>query len=144
MALTNRNEIRAILESDWLDQLRESNYPQDLFAEIAEGLCPVYNGDILDEWRDLSLDESDTWQEFGRDEKATILDLMRADLFWHYHNEVAQIWAEIENEHTCEAELAPNLYKSSPMNGAIRCHDCDTLIIAECACEANEHDCQTN
>lgn len=142
MALATRNEIA--------EQIRDLRAEFDTDSdrathELADSLTPIYYNDILTEWADLPNEARDEWQELGAKENATIFDLMQTDLFWFYFNQIAELWAEIQGEHICEAELAPNLYKSSPMNGAIRCHDCDTLIIAECACEANEHDCtETN
>lgn len=95
MALTNRNEIR--------DQiLNEREYferdTDRALQEMADSLCPVYYSEILADWAELPNDARDEWQVFGVSENATIFDRMTTDLYWFNYNEVANVWAEIEDE----------------------------------------------
>lgn len=82
--------------TDNLEQLQASKYPEDLLSEWADSAVPIYYGDILDDWRELSLDESDRWQEMGApSNEAGIFDLMRIDLYLYYQDAYTRIYAEI-------------------------------------------------
>lgn len=137
MALATRNEIR--------DQIREEREYFDsdsdrAISEMADSLTPVYNGDILHQWADLSMDDSDQWGEILFDENATILKRMQCDLFLYYDRTVRELWAQIEEEHNCTEALSPRFTISA--SGAMATCDCGYRCgYWECACELNSHDC---
>lgn len=143
MALATRNEIR--------DQIREEREYFDsdsdrAISEMADSLTPVYNGDILHQWADLSMDESDRWGEIGVDESATILHRMQIDLHLFYLDAVRELWAEIEEAHTCEKPATVSIESARFTGSAVAtCSDCAFVSsLWDCACEL-EHDCtETN
>jgi hypothetical protein len=99
--LTNNTEIKEMMLTEW-DHLTED----DLY-EIADGLVPVYYSDTIAQWRDLEMDDTDTWQEtIGEDlnKDTTIFSLMNIDLFNYYLKQVEALFAEI-NEEKEELEL---------------------------------------
>jgi hypothetical protein len=61
---------------------------------------PVYYSETLEQWRNLSMDESDTWQETAGElsPDTTIFSLMNIDLFNHYLKEVEEAFTEIKEE----------------------------------------------
>ncbi len=111
--------------------------------EMAEALTPVYYSGTMAQWAELPLDACDTWQEFGIDENATILDRMNVDLFWHYHNAVSRAWDEIRDEHQCDT-ATPAGIAISPSGTLATCDFCEFKSgLWECACEL-VHDCATD
>jgi len=92
--MTTYPEIKKQLLDEW------EHISEDDLYEIADGLVPVYHSDTLEQWRCLSMDESDTWQETVGDLSAdtTIFSLMSIDLFNHYLKEVEEAFAEITEE----------------------------------------------
>ena len=87
-------EIKKQLLDEW------EHITEDSIYEIADGLVPVYYSDTLEQWRSLSMDESDTWQEtIGElSPDTTIFSLMNIDLFNHYLKEVEEAFTEIKEE----------------------------------------------
>lgn len=71
--------------------------PDRAIQEMADSLVPIYNTEIIREWTDLPMSESDRWQEVGRDETYTIVDLMRLDLYLYYETQVTLAWYELSN-----------------------------------------------
>jgi hypothetical protein len=92
MAVTNWKDIYEQVESEWSWFASE---PDRAISEMADSLVPVYNGEIIREWTNLSQEDSDTWQEFGAPEKFGIVDLMKIDLFIFYEAQVATAYNEI-------------------------------------------------
>ena len=92
--MTTYPEIKKQLLDEW------EHITEDSIYEIADGLVPVYYSDTLEQWRSLSMDESDTWQqtigELSPD--TTIFSLMNIDLFNHYLKEVEEAFTEIKEE----------------------------------------------
>jgi hypothetical protein len=88
------SEIKKQLLDEW-EQITE-----DSLYEIADGLVPIYHSDTLEQWRNLSMDESDTWQETNSElsPDTTIFSLMSIDLFNHYLKEVEEAFAEVAEE----------------------------------------------
>jgi hypothetical protein len=91
---TTYNQIKAQLLDEW--EFTE----EDRLHEVAESLTPVYYSYIIEEWRWLSLEESDTWREHGHEitPETTITNLMAIDLFYHYLDLVNRAYNEIKNE----------------------------------------------
>lgn len=94
MALSTYADVLAEVTSE-LEQLTASEYPEDLLREFADSLVPVYYSDIMDEWRELPLEDSDRWQELGADGKATIFSLMSIDLFLYYEDLFTRAYTEL-------------------------------------------------
>jgi hypothetical protein len=94
MNLTTYTEIKNELLDNW-EQLTNGKYPEDLLYEFADQTVPVYYHEVIKEWLDLSMDETDAWQDLGMDANATIMDRMRVDLLVHYEREYAEAYREL-------------------------------------------------
>ena len=92
--LTNNTEIKEMMLTEW-DHLTED----DLY-EIADGLVPAYYSDTIAQWRDLEMDDTDTWTDTIGDLSAdtTIFSLMNIDLFNYYLKQAEYVFAEIKTE----------------------------------------------
>ena len=79
---------------------------EDDLYEIADGLVPVYYSDTIAQWRDLTMEDTDTWTDTIGDLSGdtTIFSLMNIDLFNYYLKQVESVFAEI-NEEKEELEL---------------------------------------
>ena len=111
--------------------------------EMADSLCPVYNGEVIAEWTELGNNDSDRWQEMGMAEDASIIARMSVDLFLYYLDLVERAWAEVQETHTCEAEK-PASVTISPSGAIASCDLCSfKSALWECACEL-EHECKVN
>lgn len=97
MALSTYADVLSEVANE-LDQLMASEYPEDLLREFADSLVPVYYSDILDEWRELPIEQSDRWQEIGADGKATIFSLMSIDLFLYYEDMFVRAYEQLSSE----------------------------------------------
>lgn len=98
MSLTPYEEIKKQVEEGY-EELSESRYPEDLLNEWAESQMPVYTNHIIQEWTDLSPEDSDRWQEIGIDfnkENKNISDLMWIDLWLYYNKLFGQAWHEVQ------------------------------------------------
>ena len=100
MTLTTRAEIKAEI-LDHLEQLRESQYPEDLLRELAESNTPIYYSGIISEWQEMPSEFDNGWQEFGFDESfqsGGIYSLMAIDLQLYYESQFLEIWEEVKSE----------------------------------------------
>lgn len=98
--LSSQEEIKNQLLEE-IEQLKTATYPDDLVAEIAEAMVPIYYSEILKEWLDLETMDRDQWKEYGYDTQRNpggILDLMQIDLVFYYINTAQLAWIEIKNE----------------------------------------------
>ena len=97
MRYTETDIKNELLEN--LEQLQASEYPEDLLSEWADSAVPIYYSDTLNDWRELSLAETDRWQELGApSNEAGIFDLMRIDLYLHYQDAYTRIYAELTHD----------------------------------------------
>jgi len=96
MALKNYNEIKADMLLEW----DYNNLDGDRLEEHADSLTPVYYSDIMEEWRGLSMEQSDTWRDHGHEitPETTITSLMAIDLFYYYLEAVNKAYGEIKAE----------------------------------------------
>ena len=100
MTLTTRDQIKAEI-LDHIEQLRETQYPEDLLRELAESNTPIMNGDIISEWQDMPYEFDNGWQEFGFDESfqsGGIYSLMAVDLQLYYESQFLEVWEEVKSE----------------------------------------------
>jgi len=100
MTLTTRDQIKAEI-LDHIEQLRETQYPEDLLRELAESNVPIMNGDIISEWQDMPYEFDNGWQEFGFDESfqsGGIYSLMAIDLQLYYESQFLEVWEEVKSE----------------------------------------------
>jgi hypothetical protein len=98
--LSNRKEIKEYLLEE-IDQIKESNYPEDLVTELADSLIPIYYSDILKDWTDLDWEFCDRWKEYGYDTQKNdggIMKLMQVDLSFYYIETALSVWEEIKKE----------------------------------------------
>jgi hypothetical protein len=98
--LSSQEEVKNQLLEE-IEQLKTATYPDDLVAEIAEAMVPVYYREILIEWLELETEHQDQWKEYGFDTQKNeggILDLMLIDLSFYYLHTAQDAWIEIKNE----------------------------------------------
>ena len=94
-----REEIKADLLENHLEQLLEHAYPEDFLSELADGYLPIFYDKILKDWTQMPSEFDDSWQDCGlpsaKTEEITILGLMTIDLFNYYQSITNEIWREI-------------------------------------------------
>ena len=98
--ITTREQIKSEI-LDHLEQLRETQYPEDLLRELAESNTPIMYGDIISEWQEMPTEFDNGWQEFGFDESfqsGGIYSLMAIDLQLYYEAQFVEVWEEVKNE----------------------------------------------
>ena len=98
MTMTTREQIRSEI-IDHLEQLKETQYPEDLLTELADSNTPVYYSGIISEWQEMPSDYNDRWQELGTDGSASIMTLMQIDLCIYYQEQFLEVWEEVKSEH---------------------------------------------
>jgi hypothetical protein len=100
MALTTYDAIRAeIIEN--LEYLKETPYPEDMIAELADSSVPVYNNHIIEQWQEMPSSYDDRWKDYGFDTQKNdggIVALMQVDLTFYYLEFYDEIWQEIKAE----------------------------------------------
>lgn len=98
MTLSTNSQIKATILDDW-EQVSTAKYPEDLLTEFVDSELPIYYGDIINEWRDLTNLDSNRFNEIMEiTPTTTIYDLMLADLFLYYHDQFNVAYKEILNE----------------------------------------------
>lgn len=97
-----KQEIAGLV-SDYATGVR-TGYLSDALTEYADGLVPIYNHAIIDEWGKLDYDEMDAGADYAVPED-TIIRRMMYDLYNYYQNLVSQYAYEIIEEHGLEVEL---------------------------------------
>ena len=107
MALTTYAEIRAeIIEN--LELLKETPYPEDMIAELADSSVPVYNNHIIEQWQEMPSSYDDRWKDYGFDTQKNdggIVRLMQVDLTFYYLEFYNDIWQELKAEQEEENEI---------------------------------------
>ena len=103
--LTTHSEIRQEILDNWeyLEQLNE-NGVDDYLRELADSQTPIYYGDIIEEWKELPMEFSNTWKDYPIQPDSTITSLMATDLFNYYDNLYPQLYSEIKTEKESESE----------------------------------------
>jgi hypothetical protein len=99
--LSSYDEIKKQVTDEW--DYFASDWERAI-QETADSLVPVYTGEIIREWTELSSDDSDRWQELGTDGSAMISDLMAIDLFIFYEAQVSLAYHAVLNEKYGEEE----------------------------------------
>lgn len=100
MALTTRNEIREIIETDWRETLQEARYIEDALGELADSLIPAYTHERIAEWVELPNDFTDCGSDLCVPEDG-IVQRMTCDLYEYYRQTVESVWREIEAGNVC-------------------------------------------
>jgi hypothetical protein len=98
--MQTREEIKEYLLEE-IDQIKESNYPEDLVTELADSLIPIYYSEIIKEWIQLDSEFMDRWKEYGYDTQKNeggIMKLMQVDLSFYYIETALSVWEEIKKE----------------------------------------------
>tara|TARA_R110000803_G_scaffold107000_5_gene175144 strand:+ start:310 stop:612 length:303 start_codon:yes stop_codon:yes gene_type:complete len=93
-------EIKAELIEN-LQYLKETPYPEDMVAELADSNVPIYNGDVIRTWQEMPSDFDDRWKDYGYDTQKNeggIVKLMQIDLTFYYLEQFSAIWEEIKEE----------------------------------------------
>jgi hypothetical protein len=106
MALTPYADIKAeIMEN--LEYLKETPYPEDMIAELADSRLPIYNHEVIREWQELPDSACDQWTDYGYDTQKNeggIIQLMLVDLTFYYLEEYNSVWQEIKESLESEDE----------------------------------------
>ena len=106
MPLTTYAEIRAeIIEN--LEYLKETPYPEDMIAELADSSVPIYNSDTIEQWSEMPSSYENRWKDYGFDTEKNgggILTLMLIDLTFYYLEVYDEIWQELKAEQEEENE----------------------------------------
>ena len=100
MALTTYEEIKKQIQLE-LARLIDNPYAEDQIAEMASANVPVYDGSIIEEWRELSNEDSDQWKELGYDTQRNeggIVRLMAVDLEIYYLRQFDRAWSELRGK----------------------------------------------
>lgn len=92
------------------------NELEDYLHEFADSLVPVYNGDIIDEWRNNGDCHEMTVEITGEYATgATIINMMQSDLFFWYEQELnedytkfVELWDEEQDKGEMNEEKATN------------------------------------
>ena len=97
--LTSYSDVKDQVLTEIKDyELMLARYPEDRLSEMADSTVPIYYGDIIEEWREMPIEYTDRWQEFGTDSNATITKLMQIDLFIYYQELFSQAYAELTKD----------------------------------------------
>jgi hypothetical protein len=99
MALSTNSEIKATILEDW-EQFENSQYPEDLLREFVDSELPIYYGDIVSEWNELPMEDSNRFWEIRStvDKDTTIYTLMLEDLYLYYCDQFDLMFEEIKEE----------------------------------------------
>lgn len=104
--LTTQAEIEAEVRDRW-DELMEEDYPEDMLNDWADSQTPDFYPDILQQWGQLPIEDSDKWKDIGMTDyfyKGGIFKLMQVDLALYYEELFSQAYYKVKNE-------IPNLVK---------------------------------
>jgi hypothetical protein len=99
MKLTTREEVKEILLND-LPHLEEYEYEIEFVESLAQGEVPVYYGQIIEQWTQLTNNESNRFEEIGYEPngETTIYSLMEIDLYLYYKDLFLSVYNEILDE----------------------------------------------
>jgi hypothetical protein len=100
MALTTDAQIKERITGS-LSELLGNPYAEDVLAELADAEVPAYNNEVIQDWVQLPMDQSDQWKELGYDTQRNeggILRLMAVDLAIYYSRKFAELWEEVKAE----------------------------------------------
>lgn len=103
--LTTYNEIRQEILDNWeyLEELND-NGVDDYLNELADSQTPIYYGDIIEEWKELPMEFSNTWKEYPIQPDSTITSLMATDLFNYYNERYSEIYEAVKTEKESESD----------------------------------------
>lgn len=101
--LSSFTEIKDSLAGEHFEYVLRSTDSQGYLSELADAEIPIYTQEIIDEWDSLRSEDTDRWQECYTpseigDNKTSIIDLMRIDLFLFYDGLYAKAWEQVKEE----------------------------------------------
>lgn len=71
----------------------------DNLAEWAEGFCPVYYNEIIEDWKEMPSEFDNNWRDgVAVTAETTLYDLMSFDLFVYYLEKCNQALDELREE----------------------------------------------
>jgi hypothetical protein len=100
VALTTYEEIKNQIQLEFA-RLIDDPHADDQIAEMASANVPIFDQHIIQEWRELSTEDSDQWKELGYDTQRNeggIVSLMAVDLEIYYLRRFDHAWKEIRKE----------------------------------------------
>lgn len=89
-------EIKTALEEHWTE-IEDSAYVDDWLTEFSDGIVPVYNGQIIDDWKAMPSEFDEAGEDIAGEE-SSIIDRMKADLYMYYSDQVYNAYYEIKGE----------------------------------------------
>jgi hypothetical protein len=102
------SDIKAEILDNWA-QLSEMPHYQDLLSELAESALPIYYSDIIQDWREMPDEYTDSWKDTTEaNGDSTIFSLMGVDLWNYYQDTYRSIFTEIQHEKELAAEELEN------------------------------------
>jgi hypothetical protein len=83
----------ALANGQTIEDLRDDS------NERIDSYLPVYNSEIIDEWKNMPSEYDNTgWQELGYEGDADIVKLMTLDLYLYYFNLYSEVMEDISKE----------------------------------------------
>jgi hypothetical protein len=89
------NEIKKDLLDNWAE-FTEQN-ADDKITEYADGYCPIYNNEIIQDWAEMPSEFNDSWRE-SCDGLSGIIAMMSYDLFTFYLSETTRAYDQLKKE----------------------------------------------
>lgn len=103
--LTTYEDIKSRIVESFGDDIAPNADEPDRLSELADSEVPVYTGDVIREWTELSSEDSDRWHELGEISPSTTIDrLMAIDLYLYYLGQFSIAWSELCEEAEESAE----------------------------------------
>lgn len=93
----NYTQIKQLLEDEW-DELTKQSDADHWLTEIADGLVPIYHGEIIADWAEMPSEYDDNWKEqYGEaiPKEVGITALMATDLYEYYRSTTYEIYREL-------------------------------------------------
>jgi len=93
-----KEEIRESLKYSTLEEI------EDRAGELIDSHLPIYNSEIIDEWRNMPAEYDDRGRaELGHMGEVTIIGLMTLDLYVMYSDLFSRAMQEIKQEEEANA-----------------------------------------
>lgn len=97
--LTTYSEIKQQVSDEWAYFASDS---ERAIQEMADRLVPIYTGEIIQEWSEMTSDDSNEWQNIyavaDLPQDTTIEKLMSLDLWIYYEGQILFAYEEIVAE----------------------------------------------
>jgi hypothetical protein len=79
-------------------EISESEDLDHTLSLLADELLPVYNIDVISDWKDMPSDYDDAWKDYPTTASDGIIRFMTLDLYNYYLSQVTRAYGEIREE----------------------------------------------